>query len=233
MRTLFVGDIHGCAEEFAHLLGDVAYRQGDDRLLLTGDAFSRGPDPLAVWRAIQETGAEMVLGNHDFRLREHLRLVVAGRADEITRPHQRETLDHLQPVTREVLAWLETLPCFIDDAAFLLVHAGVNPERGLEGTSRDEFLAIRTWPPNGTTVGPRWHDRYPPDGRLVVFGHDAPGGLVEKRRPDGSPYVIGLDSGCVYGNQLSAWILEEDRIVQVPSRQPPLFRDTDDTRPPE
>ena len=33
------------------------------------------------------------------------------------------------------------------------------------------------------------------------------------------PYLLGLDSGCVYGNQLSAYILEEARLVRVPSRQ--------------
>jgi hypothetical protein len=26
---------------------------------------------------------------------------------------------------------------------------------------------------------------------------------------------VGLDSGCVYGGKLSAWIAEEDRVVQV------------------
>ena len=29
------------------------------------------------------------------------------------------------------------------------------------------------------------------------------------------PRLRGLDSGCVWGGHLSAWIAEEDRIVQV------------------
>jgi len=58
----------------------------------------------------------------------------------------------------------------------------------------------------------------------LVFGHDAPGGLVLKKRR-GKPYLVGLDSGCVYGNALSAYILEEARIVQTASRQPKLFAD--------
>ena len=32
---------------------------------------------------------------------------------------------------------------------------------------------------------------------------------------DGTPYLVGLDTDCVYGGELTAWILEEDRIVQV------------------
>ena len=31
-------------------------------------------------------------------------------------------------------------------------------------------------------------------------------------------WAVGLDSGCEYGGQLSAWLLEEDRIVQVEGR---------------
>ena len=48
----------------------------------------------------------------------------------------------------------------------------------------------------------------------VVHGHWAWRGHYR------SEHVIGLDSGCVYGGPLTAWCMEEDRIVQVPSRQP-------------
>ncbi|MDE2703949.1 MAG: metallophosphoesterase, partial [Gemmatimonadota bacterium] len=71
MRTIFVGDVHGCAAEFEAFLEKVDYSDRD-RLLLTGDAFARGPDPLAVWKLICDTEAEMVLGNHDARLLKQL-----------------------------------------------------------------------------------------------------------------------------------------------------------------
>ena len=48
--------------------------------------------------------------------------------------------------------------------------------------------------------------------RTVVFGHWARRGLVTGGR------VRGLDTGCVYGGALTAWIAEEDRFVQVPGR---------------
>ena len=48
----------------------------------------------------------------------------------------------------------------------------------------------------------------------MVFGHWARRGLVLR------PRVIGLDTGCVYGGQLSAWIAEEDRIIQVDGWKP-------------
>lgn len=222
MATIFVGDIHGCAEEFEDLLAAVDHQISRDRLLLTGDLFSRGPDPLGVWRAVQRTGAEIVLGNHDVHLRGQLQAIRARTQPTVDRDDEQRVLDALSPVHAEVLAWLEALPYFIQEPEFLLVHAGVHPTLGLAGTSRKMLYTLRLWPPAKGIVGPRWHESYdaPPDAPPIVFGHDAPGGLVIRRRPDGSPTLIGLDSGCIYGGPLSAWFLEADRIVQVPSRQP-------------
>jgi bis(5'-nucleosyl)-tetraphosphatase (symmetrical) len=221
MRTIFVGDLHGCAAEFAEILEQVNFAKGRDRLLLTGDAFSRGPDPLEVWQLIRETSAAMVLGNHDARLLRQLADLAGGGRPAVEKPDQRFTLEKLCPVAGKLLAWLEQVPLFIQEKRFLLVHAGIHPEKGLAGTSRDQFLSIRTWPPREGTQGPRWHEYYEPVHELLVFGHDAPGGLVIKKRARGRPYLLGLDTGCVYGNLLSAYVLEEDRLVQAPSRQPP------------
>ncbi len=220
MRTLVVGDVHGCAEELDELLSAAHFAVGQDRLLLTGDAFARGPDPLGVWQRICECEAEMVLGNHDVRLRQQLGDRLLGGDLQHARPDQRYALRQLEPVWSALRSWLDELPLYLEDTAFLLVHAGINPERGLSGTRFEEFIAIRTWPPvEGRIEGPRWHDAYEPSQHpLLIFGHDAPGGLVVKER-DGSTYLLGLDTGCVYGRALTGYLLEENRLVQVASRQ--------------
>ena len=59
------------------------------------------------------------------------------------------------------------------------------------------------------TTGPPfrpWDDFYRGSKR-VVFGHWARRGLVVR------PQCVGLDTGCVYGGQLSAWIAEDDRVL--------------------
>jgi len=63
-------------------------------------------------------------------------------------------------------------------------------------------------PPPSAPFRP-WDDFYT-GSRTVVFGHWAQRGLVNKAR------LRGLDTGCVYGGALTAWIAEEDRLVQVP-----------------
>ena len=50
-------------------------------------------------------------------------------------------------------------------------------------------------------------------GRTVVFGHWAAQGLIVR------PHLRGLDTGCVWGKELTAWIAEEDRLVSVRARR--------------
>ena len=221
-RTIFIGDVHGCAEEFEEMLDTVSYTKGDDRLFLTGDAFTKGPDPLAVWHLILDTGAKMVMGNHDSELLEKIELRLKG-AEGKMKPDHKRILDGLMPVANVLVPWLKNLPLYIEEETFLLVHAGINPEKELIGTTKGEFIEIRTWPPIKGIEGPRWHDVYEPIRPLLVFGHDAPNGLVTRRTQSGQLYLIGLDSRCVYGNYLSAYILENDDIVQVESKQPRMY----------
>ena len=220
MSTVFIGDIHGCQDEFKSLLREIKFSKGSDHLYLTGDAFTKGPDPLEVWKTIGNTGAKMVMGNHDVKLLERLQARAQGTSESDLKASHVHTLDQLEPVSDSVLLWLEFLPLSIREIEFTLVHAGVNPDRGFDRTLRDEYLAIRTWPPTDGIEGLRWHDHYtPPDARTLVFGHDAPGGLVVKRDdPDHPPYLVGLDTGCVYGGKLTAWILEDDEIVSVDAK---------------
>ena len=77
-------------------------------------------------------------------------------------------------------------------------------------TSEGE-LPKEDWPPPPSPFRP-WYEFWPRDPgekRTVVFGHWARAGLVMR------PLVRGLDTGCVWGGKLTAWIAEEDRIVQV------------------
>ena len=64
-RLVFVGDVHGCADEFGDLLRKVGFRKGRDTLVLLGDVVSKGPDSARALRMARELGALSVRGNHD------------------------------------------------------------------------------------------------------------------------------------------------------------------------
>ena len=55
----------------------------------------------------------------------------------------------------------------------------------------------------------RWFETHAPEQRTLLFGHWSQLGLVFE------PGVVGLDSGCVWGRQLSALSLDDRRLFQT------------------
>ena len=54
MRTILIGDLHGCLREWEKLLAACAFREEEDRLVLLGDLMNKGRDSFGVW---QKAGA--------------------------------------------------------------------------------------------------------------------------------------------------------------------------------
>jgi bis(5'-nucleosyl)-tetraphosphatase (symmetrical) len=123
MSHYVIGDIQGCYAEFRQLLDIVGFDDRRDRLWLVGDLVNRGPDSLAVMRAVKSLGAAAttVLGNHDL----HLLIVAAG----YRKPHRHDTLSEVlsAPDRDELLEWLRGLPLVIREGERLMVHAGLLP----------------------------------------------------------------------------------------------------------
>jgi hypothetical protein len=209
-RTLIIGDVHGCREELQALLALAE----PERVLLCGDLFTRGPDARGVWELITEWGAQAVLGNHDARMLEIWDKALAGEGRGVTHRAVRALRG-----SQGVRAWLEALPLSIAEPSWLLVHAGVNPEEGLLGTSRKRLLTLRRWPDDARPSNPRWwalwSERFRPGlDPLVIHGHDAILGLRDHR-----PFSLGLDGGCVFGGTLCGYLVEEDRLLTWPARR--------------
>jgi bis(5'-nucleosyl)-tetraphosphatase (symmetrical) len=235
MRRIFIGDIQGCRAQLDMLLQQLALRPGD-RVFCVGDIVNRGPDSLGALRRIREIGARSVLGNHDLHL---LRLASRSAGDP---PPQ------LEPILRaadaaDLLDWLARQPIMLVDDAIVVVHAGIHPKwNDLNATaseinravsaylagSRNECVAFATEVRYCDVDGQRPAQDDPPPGppflpwdhwyrapQTIVFGHWARRGRVAGAR------VRGLDTGCVYGGALTAWIAEEDRFVQVPGLSAP------------
>ncbi|MEW6072631.1 MAG: metallophosphoesterase [Planctomycetota bacterium] len=229
-RRIFVGDIQGCREELERLLEEARYDPAADDLQLVGDLVNRGPDSLGVLRLARRLGAGGVLGNHDL----HLLRAAAGRREVKGRDTIGDVL--AAPDREELLAWLAARPFVRTWSDIYLVHAGLHPfwsdpaaalahaDPYREDAAVRFAVAARHCAPDGSLPpaddpppGPPyrpWTDFYDPaahGGRIVVFGHWAVRGLVLR------PHLRGLDTGCVWGGTLTAWIAEEDRLVQIPA----------------
>jgi hypothetical protein len=104
---------------------------------------------------------------------------------------------------------LEAMPLWVDlpEHGIRVVHAGVVPGLGIEGTPPEAMLKMRTLDNRGrwsdaSDAGPLWGARY--EGMPhVVFGHNA------QANPQLHAWATGIDTACVYGGRLTALVLEE------------------------
>jgi hypothetical protein len=97
-----------------------------------------------------------------------------------------------------------------------VLHAGAVPGVPLERQEREHLTTLRSIKDDGTPTkrlkGRPWAALWTGPER-IVFGHDALRGLQQH------PLATGLDTGCVYGGMLTALVLPERRLVQVPARR--------------
>lgn len=201
-RTLYIGDVHGCADELERIVDAFGFVRGKDTLYQTGDIINKGPDMLRAIKFIQDNGILTVRGNHE----EHLIRMMSTDESEWTDKQRarfaRLPLEDWRYILNEVRNW----PLWRDTPHALLVHAGLEPGKTrLEDMDPKVILSIRYWDDRP------WFDQvsWP---KTVVFGHWAKMGFVDRR-----PQFIGLDSGCVYGKKLTAWCPEEDKFYVVPA----------------
>ena len=192
--VLFVGDVQGCATELCDLLDVAGFERQRHRLAMCGDLINRGPDSAGVLDLVRRLDALTVLGNHELALLE-------GR--------KTETLDkvrkQLGSSLKEWLAWLESLPTFICDDGYILVHAGIAPGKRPEECTRAELTELRM------VCDRPWFDFWQ-GPETVIFGHWAQRGRVDL------PLCKGLDTGCVYGGRLTGLWWPRLEWVSVPAR---------------
>jgi hypothetical protein len=209
MRTIIIGDVHGCLDELLTLVRK-ARRDPEDRIVLVGDLVAKGPDSAGVVAWARESGADAVLGNHDAHV-----LRGAHGDPHVRAPHRAVA----ESLAREDVAWLEARPLWLrlgDHGGLprLVVHGGFVPGVPLDDQERDVVLNLRSITGDGrpskkldgTPWGALW--RGP---EHVTYGHDAIRGLQRH------PLATGLDTGCVYGNALTALILPEGDLISVPA----------------
>jgi serine/threonine protein phosphatase 1 len=214
MRTLVIGDIHGCSTALDALL-EVVKPQADDRLIALGDYVDRGPDSCGVLERmilLFEAGRLIALrGNHDqmmVQARDHherrMWLACGGRQTLESYGHwpgdeeyDRVPDRHWQFLEKDCCDWYET-------DTHIFVHASVYPDLPLE----EQPTYMLLWE---KLDGPVLHD----SGKVVVCGHT--------RQATGVPLDLGsticIDTG-VYDSEgwLTCLHVEKGRYWQANQR---------------
>lgn len=208
-RSIIIGDVHGCLHELERLVERVRYHPEKDSLYFLGDIINRGPFSKECFFKVLNLKGVSIKGNHEWHAVQYARL--NKETPVFSRLRKEFGTDY-----PDFLSTIADWPVYIETDDFILVHGGLVPGIPLEESDDYLLTSIRTWDGIGRDIknpdNPPWFDFYM-GSKLVVFGHWARlGGLKRKN-------VIGLDTGCVYGRELSALLLPERRIVSVPAEK--------------
>lgn len=217
-RTLIVGDLHGCLDELEDLLASVGFDRDRDGLVSVGDLVGKGPRGADVVRFFRSHGYAAVRGNHDERL-------LAWRRGDDSRPLGKSHARDAERLSDDDWTWLEALPLHLalPEHDALVVHGGLVPGIPLDAQEPRVVMNLRSIRPDGSPSsrvdeGRPWAELWPGPA-LVVFGHDAVRGLQRW------PNAVGLDTGCVYGGELTALSLPELELLSVPARRAYVARE--------
>jgi serine/threonine protein phosphatase 1 len=234
MRTIIVGDVHGCIVELNALI-DRLKLTNKDRLVFAGDLVDKGPDSAGVVKRVRQLAEQMlvdvVLGNHE---ENHIRWM--GKTPEKRSEMKRhaEFVEIHKGMSDSDREWLRTTPkLYVQVDGGLVTHAGIPeflrqlPELGefdkLPRKSRDlakQMCRLRYVDQKGNFVGlydtdptvhTFWAERYGGQFGTVWFGHQP----FMEEQPKHFPNAVGIDLGCVFGGYLCA--VEVQDGVQVAS----------------
>ena len=208
-RTIAIGDVHGCADEFEELL-DALELEKKDRVIQVGDLINRGPDSHRVIELAQMYEVQTILGNHELRLLHAKR---TGRRNRL-KDYDHETMDQL---TKKDWNFLNHLPKyrFGPKRKTVMVHGGFLPNKSWQKQDLETITSLQVIDQKGR-YGKRsdlpdaapWADSW--KGKpFVVYGHTPRPSVLER------PGSIGIDTGCVYGGHLTAYVIEDKTLVQV------------------
>lgn len=235
-----IGDVHGCAAELEELLEKLGYvytiqtdrptgtylRQyihpEGRKAVFLGDLMDRGPRVLDAYQLVRSmvlSGSGLcVLGNHDDQLLRILlgQTVQVSGGMEATFKEINALPETLQTQFRqEMLGFFKSLPdhYIFDHGKLVVAHAGI--KKGMIGRESD---LIRRFTLYGETTGEvdeyglqvraNWAAQY--HGRaILVYGHTA------VTRPEWLNKTIDIDTGCVYGGNLTALRYPELSLISV------------------
>lgn len=156
LPLFIVGDVHGCSWELHELISLAKKYLNKFQLVLVGDLFTKGPDPVGVYELIQEHNALCIKGNHDWALWSVISQLQKKTYFPLSE-HTRQTLHLIRYHKRGIFDLLCSLPHGYTTEVIpqkmgtnreakyplIIVHAGIDPTQGLMKTTERMLLTAR------------------------------------------------------------------------------------------
>jgi len=211
MRHIIYGDIHGCLDSLNTLRNKIAPSSSDYEIAV-GDFITRGPKSIDTLRYLKDNGISSVKGNHEDKIVRYIEHSLNKYSNPIILNEDEKNI--VDSMSSEDIDFLMSLPSFKKLNKVTIVHAGLMNQSNLEDLSKDEvkkLMRLRYISPEGKFIpyGEEnensifWADIYDGNQGFVVYGHQ---NFDDVRVNENS---LGIDTGCIYGNKLTAVIFED------------------------
>lgn len=236
MKIDIIGDIHGCYREFEELTTELGYdwtsgipiHPNDRKLAFVGDLTDRGPHSLkvieVVWQlVIKENIAFYTPGNHCNKLYRYFlgnKVQVTHGLETTVAEYEELNKDQQKRVRKMFMEIYEQNPLYqvLDNGNLVIAHAGIREDYiGKENSKVKTFVLYGDITgekhPDGSPVRRDWAQNYKGNA-TIVYGHTP----VKEPRIIRNTYNI--DTGAVFGGNLTALRYPEMEMVSVPSTMP-------------
>ncbi len=168
--TYFVSDVHGQYELFVKLLEKIGFSDEDEMYIL-GDMIDKGKGSVRLLKYVMgKPNIHCIMGNHEHSLIYEYHSIMEDSPTDFSRVLamlQNHFEPDDEPLTFEVLDWLECLPYYVKGDDFIAVHAGVPSDA--ENNLIDPADAL----PEQLIYDRSFKEKkYIPKGeKCVIFGH--------------------------------------------------------------
>lgn len=214
-RIFAVGDIHGCYDKLVSLMNRLPFDRHSDTLIFLGDYINRGSQSREVIDYLLKLRQQcknivFLKGNHEHALlqyaqtkdQEYLWLLRSMDVEPTLKSYSDakfQSLSDLGFLPPAHLDFINGLLPYYKTDDYLFIHAGVIPGEKLDECSLDRLLTVRD-----TFLKCERQTDY-----TIVFGH------TPFEMPLVAPGMIGIDTGAVYGNMLTAVLLPDLRFFHA------------------
>jgi len=203
-----IGDVHGCIFTLEKLLAKLPK---DANPIFIGDLVDRGNFSKEVMELIQREGYIAIFGNHEYLMFNYARDAI------LRKKHSMWSLDKAYGGAQTVQSYKDdeetllkhinyilNMPKYLEIDNYFLTHGF-----GLPYYQRKEHKSIKTKLFTTRLEEPTedWEEGWERYETINIFGH------TPYERPFFGKNYIGIDTGCVFGNRLSAVNLKTHKII--------------------
>lgn len=236
MKVDVIGDIHGCYTELCQLLDQLGYEyrnhiytHAEQRIpIFIGDITDRGPESIQVIKLVYqmvvvENVAKYIPGNHCNKLYRYFlgnRVKIQHGLETTVAEYQALSPKEQASIKDKFMQLYEQAPLYLrlPEVQAVIAHAGIKEKYiGRYDKKVESFVLYGDVSgevdKDGRPLRKDWAQHYTGDD-WIVYGHTP---VLEPRIVR---QTINIDTGCVFGNRLTAFSLPEERIVSIPSQQP-------------